>query len=114
MKLGVTTICRRNKAVNVVAKFNDSGRCTVDAVTVRTPIEGYNSPVAQVIVFASLGKLQLMPPSNASSLFLVFNKLSCMVKEHVQVLQDWTVFPTLMVYAVKQNTQSSLTVGLSR
>ena len=45
--------------MNVVAKFNDSGyrTCTIDAVTIRTPMEGYNSPVSQVVVFASLGKL---------------------------------------------------------
>lgn len=46
--------------MNVIAKFNDSRHhtCTIDAVTIRTPMEGYNSPVAQVVVFASLGKLR--------------------------------------------------------
>ena len=57
-------MCRRNTAVNVIAKFNGNQRCTVDAVTIRTPIEGYNSPVAQVIVFASLGKLLLLSPDD--------------------------------------------------
>ena len=66
VKLGSCTICRRNTAVNVIAKLNGNHRkrCTVDAVTVRTPIEGYNSPVAQVIVFASLGKLLLASPDS--------------------------------------------------
>lgn len=56
-------MCRRHRAVNVIAKFNGNPYCTVNAVTVKTPIEGYNSPVAQVIVFASLGKLTLVTPN---------------------------------------------------
>ena len=60
-------MCRRNRAVNVIAKFSGKGRCTVDAVTVRTPMEGYNSPVAQVVVFASLGKLWLVSPDHCQA-----------------------------------------------
>ncbi|KAA6423480.1 MAG: hypothetical protein FRX49_06540 [Trebouxia sp. A1-2] len=42
-------------AVNVIAKYAGRGSCTIESVTIRTPTEGYNSPVAQAIVFASLG-----------------------------------------------------------
>ncbi len=48
-------ICRNSAAVNVIAKYAGRGSCTIESVTIRTPAEGYNSPVAQAIVFASLG-----------------------------------------------------------
>ncbi len=51
----VLMTCRNSAAVNVVAKFAGRGSCTIESVTIRTPVEGYNSPVAQAIVFASLG-----------------------------------------------------------
>lgn len=46
----------RSAAVNVTAKWQGQGTCTIEGVTIRVPVEGYNSLVAQAIVFASLGE----------------------------------------------------------
>lgn len=59
MQQGALAKCRRSKAVNVTARYSGGGRCTVDAVTIRNPMRGYDSPVGQAILFASLGRLQL-------------------------------------------------------
>ena len=40
----------------MIAKHARQATCTVQAVTIRTPVEGFNSPVAHAIVFASLGE----------------------------------------------------------
>lgn len=54
----------RSKAVNVTARYSGGGRCTVDAVTIRNPMRGYDSPVGQAILFASLGVPKLESISN--------------------------------------------------
>ncbi|KAL3150338.1 hypothetical protein ABBQ32_000182 [Trebouxia sp. C0010 RCD-2024] len=56
--------CRRSEAVNVTARYSGCGRCTVDAVTIRNPMRGYDSPVGQAIIFASLGVPKLESISN--------------------------------------------------
>ena len=69
-------ICRNSAAVNVIAKYAGQGSCTVESVTIRTPAEGYNSPVAQAIVFASLGQSTGTNFSGMIVIFLASYKLS--------------------------------------
>lgn len=51
-----TIVCRQSGMINVIARCEARSSCTIKGVTVRTPMDGYNSPVAQLIVFASLGQ----------------------------------------------------------
>ena len=59
----------------MIAKYAGRGKCTIEGVTIRTPAEGYNSPVAQAIVFASLGSSTGTNSSGMNVVFLASCKL---------------------------------------